>query len=212
MDISLSSFERDVLREIGNIGTGNATTSMAKLTNKRIQMNVPNVRIVSFDEMMEMIGGPEKLIVAMFFRIYGEISGSVYFMLSIEEAESLITSVTNGITIDLQQADEEQLKLGLSALKESANIITSSYLTALSDFMNVNMQPSIPYLSIDMAGALLSVGLLEVSQHSDHVIVINTELNDYKTEQKNFHGHFFFIPDLPSLPNIFHALGIESYE
>ena len=47
---SISSLHLDILKEIGNIGAGNAATALSNLLNKKIDMNVPNVRIVSFDE------------------------------------------------------------------------------------------------------------------------------------------------------------------
>lgn len=212
MNVSLSSFQRDVLCEIGNIGAGNATTSLSQLTNKRIYMDTPVVNVVSFNEMMDMVGGIEELVVAMFFRIYGDAPSSVYFILSIEEAESLIYQVTNGVEIDLLEYSDENNEFAISALKEVANIITGSYISALADFINIHMQSSIPHLSIDMAGAVLTVGLLEVSQRSDHAIVINTDLSDSKGGENGLHGHFFLLPDMESFTAIFSALGIEQYE
>lgn len=201
----LSSEQLDVLKEIGNIGAGNAATSMSQLIDKRIHMEVPSVKIVTFDEVTEMVGGPEQLIVAMFFRIYGEAPGSVYFILTKEEAESLVLQMTNFTDIDLLNHPNH---LAISALKEVGNIMTGSYLSALSDFININMQSSIPYLSIDMAGAVLTAGLIELSHVSDYAIVINTEIN-HSHACNRLKGHFFLLPDLESFPKIFSALGIH---
>ncbi len=95
----LSNLHKDVLREIGNIGAGNATASMSQLINKKIKMEVPSVKIVTINEMMELSGGPEELIVAIFFRFEGEVTGTVYFILTIEEAEYLVSKMTNGQVI-----------------------------------------------------------------------------------------------------------------
>src|SRR5690625_1639594 len=210
MDVNnLSHIHIDALREIGNIGAGNAATSMSTLINKRIEMDVPSVNIVTFDEMMDIVGGPEELIVAMFFRICGDAPGTVYLMLSIEEAESLISHISDDISLNLRS--EQPDELALSALKEVGNIITGSYLSALSDFININMQSSVPYLSIDMAGAILTVGLIELSQVTDYAIVINTEINE-ETANNGVHGHFFLLPDPESFTKIFSALGITSYD
>src|SRR5690625_3367350 len=145
MKLTLSTIERDVLKEIGNIGAGNATTSMSQLTNKRISMDVPEVKVIPFDEVMQIVGGPDQLVVGMYFKIYGEAPGSVYFILSVEEAESIIYDVTDGLKIDLSSTNTEDKVLGLSALQEVGNIITGSYLSALADFTKLNMQSSIPY-------------------------------------------------------------------
>src|SRR5699024_4964204 len=99
--INLSSIQKDVLREIGNIGAGNATTSLSQLIDKQVKMEVPSVKVVTINEMMEIIGGPEKIIVAILFRIKGEVTGTVYFVLTIEEAEDLIQQMTMDSSIKL---------------------------------------------------------------------------------------------------------------
>lgn len=207
MDVSnLTELHIDALREIGNIGAGNAATSMATLINRRIKMEVPSVKIISFDDMMQIVGGPEELIVAMYFKIYGEVPSSVYLILSLEEAETLINRMVGDIHVDLQR--EEVDEFALSALKEVGNIITGSYISALSDFINIHMQSSIPHLSIDMAGALLTVGLIELSQVSDYAILIDTEIQEGNASN-GVHGHFFLLPEPKSFPKLFSALGIS---
>src|SRR5690625_2508843 len=97
----LSNIEKDVLREIGNIGAGNAATSLSSLINKQVRMEVPSVKLVTINEMMEVIGGPERLIAAILFRIEGEVTGTVYFVLPLEEAEDLIQQITLDPSINL---------------------------------------------------------------------------------------------------------------
>src|SRR5690625_5902934 len=88
----LSNLQKEFLREVGNIAAGNATTAMAKLIDERIKMEVPSVKIVTINELMEIIGGPEKLVVTIFFRIEGELPGTVYFVLRSEEHTSELQS------------------------------------------------------------------------------------------------------------------------
>lgn len=205
---NLSSMQLDVLREIGNIGAGNAITSMSTFLNKRIEMQLPSVEIVTFNEMMELLGGPEKVVVAMLFRIYGEAKGTVYFILSIEEAESLVNELSAGVTLNFF-GEEEPDEFAISILKEVGNIMTGSYLTALSDFTQINMQPSIPYLAVDMLGSILTDGLIELSRVSDYAIMVDTEISDY--EQHGIRGHFLLLPEYESLQKIFTALGVNGH-
>lgn len=206
----LSTMQLDVLREIGNIGAGNAATSMSQLINKKVDMKVPSVRIVAFDEVMEMIGGPEQLIVAIMFHIIGEAPGSVYLILSLEEAEQLISEMMPGEE-SLFLEENQPNPIAISILEEVGNILTGSYLSALSDFLNINMQPSVPYFSVDMAGAILTVGLVELSQVTDYAIIIDTKIND-DDESNGINGQFFLMPEPASLTKIFKSLGIESYD
>ncbi|MFS0672458.1 chemotaxis protein CheC [Ornithinibacillus sp. 179-J 7C1 HS] len=207
----LSLIQLDALKEIGNIGAGNAATSMSKLIHKKVDMEVPSIDIVAFDEVMEMVGGADKLIVGILFQILGEAPGMVYLLFSIEEAETLIKEMTNNDEISLS-IDGEQSELAISALQEAGNILTGSYLSALSDFTNINMQPSIPHLSVDMAGAILTVGLLQVSEVYDFAIIINTKMNDAGEKQKGINGQLLLLPSPESFNKIFQALGIQGYE
>lgn len=68
----LSGNQLDALREIGNIGAGNSATALSQLINRRINMNVPNVSIVPLEEVPELVGGPETLVVGVFLRAYGK--------------------------------------------------------------------------------------------------------------------------------------------
>src|SRR5690625_589450 len=141
--LKLSNIQKDVLREIGNIGAGNATTSLSQLINKQVMMEVPSVKVVTINEMMESIGGPERLIVAILFRIEGEITGTVYFVLTVEEAEDLIRHMTMDTSAKIK-LHEEMEELTVSILQEVANILTGSYLSALSDLTNLNMITTVP--------------------------------------------------------------------
>lgn len=205
----LTNIQRDVLREIGNIGAGNATTSMADLINQPVRMEVPSVEVVTINEMMELIGGPEKTIVAIFFRIKGEVSGTVYFILTIEEAEYLISKMTNNeITSLFESNGKETDAIALSVLQEIANILNGSYLSALADFTQLKMATTVPHLSIDMAAATLVSGLVELSKSTDYAILIDTRFVGV-TSEDTAKGHFLLIPDPDSIPKLFKAIGIE---
>jgi chemotaxis protein CheC len=94
----------------------------------------------------------------------------------------------------------------LSALNEIGNILAGSYLTSLADFTNLYMVPTVPSLAIDMAGAILSYGLLQYGEMGDHALFIDTKFLDGVDE---IEGHFFLIPDPESFPKIFSALGVS---
>lgn len=203
----LSHMQKDVLREIGNIGAGNATASMSQLINKQIKMEVPSVKVVTINEMMDIIGGPERLIVAIFFRFDGEVTGTVYFILTIEEAEYLIRKMTNNNVTKIME-DGETDPMAVSVLQEIANILNGSYLSAMADFTNLRMTTSIPYLSIDMAAATIVTGLVELSRSTDYAIIIDTQIKGNE-ESDSTRGHFLLLPDPESIPKLFTALGIN---
>src|SRR5699024_10843359 len=126
-DEMLSHLEQEVLREIGNIGAENATTYLAELINKRIHIEVPAVQLVTLNELLHEIGGPEELIVTVMFKFQGEMTGTVFFVLTIEEANMMIEQMTGLGQADLFKDDIID-EMAASSLKELANILTGSYI------------------------------------------------------------------------------------
>ena len=203
----IDSIKLDVLREIGNIGAGHAATSLSKLLNKKIDMKVPDVQIVTFDEMMEMVGGAENIVAGVFLRIEGDVPGSMFFILPIEQATNFVQVMIGDTSVNLAPPYDE---LSISALQELGNILSGSYLSSLSDFTKLSLYPSVPALAIDMVGAIITYGLVEHSQVSDYAIVINTELKEEEIKVSNtVNGHFFLLPDPDSFSPLFQSLGVK---
>ncbi|QPC48361.1 chemotaxis protein CheC [Mangrovibacillus cuniculi] len=207
----ITSFQLEVLKEIGNIGAGHSATALSTLLGRKIDMKVPSVQVVSFDEMMEMAGGPDNIVVSVFLRIEGDAPGSMFFVLSLEQASRYIQQMTG--EEDFSFSSPPYSEIGLSAMQELGNILSGSYLSSLSDFTNLSLFPSVPGLSIDMVGAIISYGLIELSQSSDMAIVINTTLTDDDNKNDNsLNGHFFLLPDPDSFAIMFSALGVDKHE
>lgn len=204
----VTSVHLDILKEIGNIGAGHAATALSTLLDKKIDMNVPNVKIVSFDEMMNLAGGAETVVASIFLRIEGEAPGSMFFVLPLKQAETFIQQMLGDTNFSFRENPVNEM--ALSALQELGNILSGSYLSSLSDFTQLSLYPSVPALSIDMVGATLGYGLIEISQESDFAIVIDTALNGNEEQiSECVKGHFFLLPDPESFEIIFKALGVE---
>lgn len=205
----INSLHLDVLKEIGNIGAAHAATALSGILNQKIDMRVPNVRIVSFDEMMELAGGPDNVVATVFLRIEGEATGSMFFTLSLPAATYFIQQMIgdNDFSFD---APPPYSEISLSCLQELGNILSGSYLSSLSDFTRLNLYPSVPSLTIDMVGATISFGLLELSQVSDYAIVIDTILEKDDQTIESINGHFFLLPDPDSFEVIFNSLGVST--
>lgn len=207
---NITSLHLDVLKEIGNIGAAHAATALSDLLQKKIDMRVPNVEMVSFNDMMELAGGSENVVVGIFLRIEGDTEGSMFFILPVEQANRFIRRLIRDESFDFYSPDTVS-ELGLSAMQEMGNILSGSYLSALSDFTGLKIFPTVPGLSVDMFGAIISIGLIELSQVSDTVIVINTSIyEDAISDNEEVRGHFFLLPDPDSFEAIFKALGVPT--
>ncbi|WP_240417564.1 chemotaxis protein CheC [Paenibacillus periandrae] len=198
-----ADFQLDVLKEVGNIGAGHAATALSRLLDKPVDMLVPKVRMVEFEEIAESVGGAERVVIAIFLRVEGETPGNLFFILSLESAKKLLRNLVGIEVVD----DEHYTDMELSALSEIGNILAGSYLSSLADFTQLYMSPTVPALAIDMAGAILSYGLIQFGQMGDHALLIDTKFLDGNDE---IEGHFFLIPDPESFNKIFIALGVQA--
>lgn len=197
----------DVLKEIGNIGAGHAATSLSNLLDRKIDMRVPKVDLVSFDGMFDLAGGADEVVAGIFLQIEGDLSGSMFFVLSIDSANRFIQKLIGDTSFDFNVPPFSEM--GISAMQELGNILSGSYLSALSDFTGLKVYPTVPSLSVDMVGAIVSVGLIEISHMSDEVIVIDTEITERgENGTESINGHFFLLPDPSSYITIFRSLGV----
>lgn len=189
----------DVLKELGNIGAGNATTALAQLLNCKVDMKVPQVRLMSFQEVGAMMGGEEQVMAGIFLSVEGDISGSMMFLVEKKSAAHLVSKLM-GIDVDENNFSEMEI----SALKEIGNIIAGSYLNSLSAMTNLKILPTVPELCVDMAGAILSVPAIQFGVIGDNILLIQTQF----TDDYNLDGYFILLPDLESYEKILSSLGI----
>jgi chemotaxis protein CheC len=198
----LDAFQLDVLREVGNIGAGHAATALSQLIQKNIDMRVPQVNIIPFDEIAEFVGGPEEVVVSVFLRVEGDCPGNMFFIIDLQSARNMLSEL---LGLEPKDEGEPLSEIEVSALREIGNILAGSYLSSLADFTKLAMQPSVPALAIDMAGALLSHGLTQLGQVGDYALTIDTLFFE---GSEAVQGHFSLIPDPGSFEKLFTSLGV----
>lgn len=191
----------DVLKEIGNIGAGNAMTALSQMLQCKVDMKVPQVRLLEFAQVGELVGGEEQLMAGVFLGVEGDITGSMMFMVEEQSARHLIQKITMGMLPEGAEFEE----MGLSAMQEVGNIITGAYLNSLASMTNLKVFPSPPAVTVDMAGAILSVPAIQFGVYGDHILLIQSQFYD----EVKLDGYFILIPDLESYEKILTALGIS---
>ena len=131
----------DVLKEIGNIGAGNATTSLAQVLQKKVDMKVPHVDLMEFKEVGRWLGGEDTIMAGVYLLVEGDITGSMMFLSKRETAKYMVNQLMMGMG---HPESEDFDEMELSALSELGNIMTGSYLNALSDLTHLKIYPSTP--------------------------------------------------------------------
>lgn len=200
----LEDSQFDVLKEIGNIGAGNATTALATMLNIKVDMSVPNVALLPFDNISSFIGSEEQTVVGILLEIQGDIDGMMMFLFDMKSAHHLVNSLMMRDVHQDENGMADFTEMEMSALNEIGNIVSGSYLSALSGLTGMKMVSSVPALSIDMLGALLSVPAIEFGKYGDKLLMIQSEFgeDDFVT------GYFLLIPELESYDKILTSLGM----
>ncbi|MCM0650473.1 chemotaxis protein CheC [Clostridium swellfunianum] len=196
--LNLSPIQLDALKEVGNIGAGNAATALSQLINKKVDMTVPAVNVVPFETIFSRIGG-EDIVIGVVVRVLGDTPGNILFIFEREGAFNLIETLTG-------QREENLSEMGNSVICEIGNIISSSFMNAIAKFTNLLIMPSVPAVAYDMLGAILSTTFIESGQFDDSVLDIETMF--VETDSK-ISGHFYYIPMPGSLEKILSVLGVE---
>lgn len=197
----------DVFREIGNIGSSSAATALSKIVDRRITLSLPQVQVLKFNEISSVVGGEEELIIGILQPIMGDIKGKIMFLLRLKEAHDLAGIVISRMLHVTKQVPklEEFDDMERSALGEVGNIMIGSYLSAISAMTSLKIRPMVPQMSLDMAGAILSVLTIEFGAVGDQVLYISSE---FSQDNIKVGGDFFLVPDMDSFDVLLRALGV----
>lgn len=198
--MEITQIQLDALREIGNIGSGHAATALSALLGRRIEMSVPEVWAVPFEDVAPIIGQMDTPQVTIYVKVEGEAPGKAVFFFPVESAEIVVQALfgTN------EPLDLFQNEMAQSALNEVGNILVSSFLIALSQFSGIPLQPSVPAMAVDMIGASLDAIMLEEGLLDDTILFIDTQLSGIP----KIEGQFIFLPDDGSLKKLLGAIGV----
>ncbi|MBC7252866.1 MAG: chemotaxis protein CheC [Actinobacteria bacterium] len=197
----LTPLQLDALREVGNIGSGNAAVALSTMVDKKVMLSVPRASLVPLVKVSDLVGGAETPVVGIYLHISGDASGSMLLLLEESSARELARLMVSGAE------GGEMTVVEQSALQETGSILAGSYLNALSQMTGILLKPSVPGFAMDMAGAIIDFILVEISQSEDYVLVIETE---FDVLQHKIRGHLILFPDLGSLDIILGRLGVKA--
>jgi chemotaxis protein CheC len=164
-------------------------------------VQVPQLRLCLLEEISVLLGPPELPITGVLISFSGSLEGRSVMALPFEYSRLLVDRLLQRERGTTQEFGE----LESSALKEAGNILVSSYMNALADFLGVTVMPSPPDLAIDMAGAVLLATLLDYGKSQEPVIVIENELRFIEDDDVIL-GYLILSPEPKSLQAILQAV------
>lgn len=197
MEGTYTPLQIDCLREVVNIGGGNAATSLSRLLNKRIDMTVPIIEVLSYEEVYTNIMAEDKVVNSVIMNMMGDGEGLFVFVASMDSTDNLAKM--------MMQSEEVADEIKNSALVELVNITVSSFLNAVSKMMDANLITSIPFQITDMFGAVLSSVYMETEYYDENIMIIK---NEFLYNGNRIETSLYFVPKPGVLEKLFKTLGV----
>ncbi|MFX1454265.1 MAG: chemotaxis protein CheC [Promethearchaeota archaeon] len=207
--VALSEEQQDTLKEIGNIGTGNAVTALSRLVKKKIDVTLTNVGIVPLDDMPSQFGGPKDKVCGIFCHIEKPSPATILNIFEMKPLMNLISDLAGSKT----KIDPKKVKhkkdlddYAISTITEMGNIMAGHYASALADLLGIKLMIDIPEFTMSNAGEIGKFLSKEFESIADFFIMIQTSI---QVAELSLKGTFFFIPDIETLKTIFQKLKIQ---
>jgi len=203
--VELRPEQVDALREIGNIGAGNAATALSQMMGEPVHMGIPTVRLMSVEKIGAQVGAADQIVAAMFLGVQGDAPGHMLFVMSEEAARHVVGVLMGGMSAG--DAGDAFTEMELSALQEVGNIMTGSYLGALSQITGLRLEPTPPAVGVDMAGALVGAALAEVAMTCDTALLLESVFSEGDGPSA---GDVLYIPTDEALDVVLARLGLSA--
>ena len=195
---------KDMMREIGSIGTGNAATALSSLLKIGVEMTVPNVEILGYNEAVAALGHPEDMVSGVLVQMTGDVSGVMLFLMKMD----FINEVLGGVLQESIDGYEQMGEMEVSAATEVGNIIISSYILSLSKLADMEISLSVPAFAVNMLGGIMTVPMAEFGYVSDKLMMITGKCI---IGGRNVDSNLLLLPDIQSLNYLMDRL-VTPYE
>ena len=199
----LTPIHLDVLQEIGNIGSGNASAALSNLISKNVEIEMPTVQIVGFQEAIDQAGGAERVVAGVLSRMVGSLEGMILLFVDRNFINAVISSFLDRKVVNLLNLQEEEI----SALSEVGNIMGGAYVSAMGQLTGIEAALESPVFQVDMIGALMSVPVVEFGEVGDKILYIDKKL---KINGQDMNAKLLMIPTIGSLEKMMKKLGLDS--
>lgn len=196
----MNALQRDIMKEIGSIGTGNAATALSSLLGKTIKMSVPDVKIMGYNEAVAAIGSPEEIIAGVLVHMRDDVNGIMLYM----QRKEFINLILKQFGLPQINDYMELEHIQISAIKEISNIIISSYINALTKLTDMSVSLSVPSIAVNMLGAIVTVPMAELGYQTDKAMMID---GTFICEGEEVSSKLLMMPDMESLNHLLEKLG-----
>jgi chemotaxis protein CheC len=199
--MELGPEQLDALRKMSMVGMDRAAVALSQLMKRDISFKVPRVLTMDVARLPEFLGGRRQMVMGVCLKILGDARGNIMMIFTRDDAARMLEMLLSRETVKGALLTE----LEVSALKEVGNILASAYLNALGELFSKTFIPSVPMLTLDMAGEVVDYLLDEAGEGETVAIMIDTEFSE---RDRSFAGHFFLLPVLSSFSAMMEGIGV----
>ncbi len=194
-----SDLQLDALREVCNVGSGNAATALSEMLGRPVDLTVPHVSVLSLADAVDAVGSPEDEVTTVVIPVFGDLDATVLLLFEPSNRQALCELL--GVVDDLE--------MELSCLGEIGNILGSSYVGAMGTMAGLDLEPAPPMTLNDMLGAIVSSALASTALETDVALLLDSQLVVEATEC-NF--GFVFVPSTAGVSLMLERLGLGESE
>jgi len=207
--VKLTRMQKDILQEVGNIGSGNAVTALSRLINKRIDVDLTDVGIISLDQLPRQFGNTSEIVCGIFSHIRKPSLSTILQVFELTPLMKLIADLAgkkSKINPDKVKSKKDLDDFAISTVTEFGNILAGHYASALADLLHTKMIFDVPEFTMSNAANLGDFLATELQEQSEYVVIIKTAI---KVTDFQMNGIFFYIPDFEAIENLFKTLNIN---
>lgn len=195
----------NVFREISNIGSGNASTSLSQMLNEIVDIGIPKGDLRKFSDITNSYSSPEELVVGAMIQILGDIEGFIMVMMDVDSAINLLWRIL-GKKIECDKENHEELYKELNYVGKICNILCETYLKSISDMTGLTINQSISCFSVDRIMKMMNLPSSLYCDNSGSILCIETE---FFTLDREIEGKYYFIPKFESSNKLLSNLGFK---
>jgi chemotaxis protein CheC len=193
--MNLTDLQLDALREMSNIGSGNAATALAGMIGRPVDLRVPKALALELADAVDAVGDAESTVTAVVIGVFGDLDATVLLLFDPESAETVCSFL--GVEGDPEMAH--------SALGEVGNILGSSYVQAMGTMTGLHMEPTPPSAIADMLGAVVASVLAMTAADTDLALLLDSEMTVDHTACR---FGFLYVPSGAGVSLLLERLGL----
>lgn len=197
MSVDYTELQLDAMRELANIGSGNAATALATMLGREVELSVPRALALPLADAIDAVGPPEEVVAAVILSISGDLDALVLLLFPRDDAAALCTLL--GV--------EAGTEVGDSALAEIGNILGTSYINALASMAAIALEPTPPTVVTDLLGAIVASSLTGTVGDAGIALTLDSDLD---VADAACSLSFLLLPTAGGIADLLARLGVGS--